>query len=452
MSGNKGFRAKGDPPTACHVHDGSDGSMAGAMQKAARDVTAPNKTIRNKSDQEFAETENMDGVPILSVGGPYKGSGSPDEGDHFDIDFLNTLAAANNELAHEIKVPIKLGHSKSQRLLKNSGLWADEMPAAGWVENLRVSGDKLLADLRGVPSKLAELIKLGAFRTRSVELSSVTSQTRDGKEYDTVVTGLALLGAKAPAVRTLDDIYAFYSDAKRANMTLFYQDQDDAPEGRTIDYSEEWTLAEHESGDENQNPVERRHTFPMSDNTTGEKRELTAEMIDEAAKLFGIEEEDADKRHAAVLAAFAEHAPLPVLTPAVTDDTPEPAPVVVAAAPVAGAVALSESDRETVAEEARKTARDYAEAESKRSKVSANIAVALRQGRILPASTEKWQKFFSDNYDLALDSLLAQPPQPKLIASYGSDESGNDPHSGRAEDHFREFAAMTGVPYREEKK
>jgi hypothetical protein len=124
----------------------------------------------------------------------------------------------------------------------------DEQPAAGWLENLRVSGDQLLADLKAVPKKLADLIQTGAFRTRSVELAPVTSQTRDGKEYDAVITGLALLGAKAPAVRTLDDILAFYSEDGDSAVALLIEDADDASITRTVDMAEGDVIWNAESG------------------------------------------------------------------------------------------------------------------------------------------------------------------------------------------------------------
>ena len=94
---------------------------------------------------------------------------------------LRRIAANADALRDEVHAPIKIGHSRGQRLLRNSGLYADEMPAAGWVENLRVAGGKLLADLVKVPKKLAALVASGAFPSRSVELNTVTSQ-RNGND------------------------------------------------------------------------------------------------------------------------------------------------------------------------------------------------------------------------------------------------------------------------------
>lgn len=160
------------------------------------------------------ETRDLIGVEILSAGGPIHGVGSPPEGDFWTADDLRSMAQADAELGDELKPPNKLGHSAAQTLLGNSGLpvpTPGEMPAIGWLENVRVNddGDKLLADIMAVPNTVADLIDAGAWRTRSVELSKITSQAT-GKAYDWVVTGLAWLGGKMPAVRTLDDVVALY--------------------------------------------------------------------------------------------------------------------------------------------------------------------------------------------------------------------------------------------------
>lgn len=143
-------------------------------------------------------TVDIDGVEILAAGGPVHGWGSPPEGDVWLPEQLREMAAAAAELGDEIKAPAKIGHKGGD-------------PAVGWLENIRVndSGDRLLADIKRVPKGLSSLIEAGAYRTRSVELRSFTSQ-RSGKKYDWVVSGLAWLGGKMPAVRTLGDVVKLY--------------------------------------------------------------------------------------------------------------------------------------------------------------------------------------------------------------------------------------------------
>lgn len=177
------------------------------------------------------KTRDLIGVELLSAGGPIHGVGSPPEGDFWTSDDLRAMAAADAELGDELKPPNKIGHSDLQALVRNSAeelgltVTPGEMPAVGWIENVRVNedGTKLLGDIMGVPKKLAELLETGAWRTRSVELSKVTSQVT-GKVYDWVVTGLAWLGGKMPAVRTLDDVVALY---EQRGVELSYQEDGD---------------------------------------------------------------------------------------------------------------------------------------------------------------------------------------------------------------------------------
>lgn len=161
-------------------------------------------------------TVDIRGVEILSTGGPIFGVGSPPDGDFWTADDLRSMAAADAELGEELVPANKVGHPDEQVLVSNSIKAGElpqpsegELPAAGWLEDLRVEGTKLLADVKAVPKVVAELIQKGAYRTRSVELSKVTSQ-ETGKTYDWVVTGLAWLGGKMPAVRTLGDVLALY--------------------------------------------------------------------------------------------------------------------------------------------------------------------------------------------------------------------------------------------------
>jgi hypothetical protein len=99
---------------------------------------------------------------------------------------------------------IKIGHDGDLNL-------ATGHPALGWIENLKLSADKntLIGDLVDIPSKLAAIIPK-AYRRRSVEMSLGVT-TPSGKKYRAALTGLALLGAKAPAVKGLDDVLKLYA-------------------------------------------------------------------------------------------------------------------------------------------------------------------------------------------------------------------------------------------------
>jgi len=109
--------------------------------------------------------------------------------------------------------PLKVGHDddRFQDAAGNPPSTRDGEPAYGWVENLRVSDDgrTLLGDLVGVPQMLADVMDT-ALRRRSVEL--VRHDRVGGKTYAAVLTGLALLGVQAPAVKGLADLRALFAD------------------------------------------------------------------------------------------------------------------------------------------------------------------------------------------------------------------------------------------------
>lgn len=149
------------------------------------------------------DTEDIDAVPILSAGGPYHGLGSPPEGDFITVEDLEGMAAAGAALRGVVNAPLKLGHNDTQPILASAGL-----PAAGWLDNLRVVGSDLVADFKRVPKTVAALIRAGGYRARSVEFRPMSHA---GQRWPKVVTGTALLGAELPAVKTLGDIVALYA-------------------------------------------------------------------------------------------------------------------------------------------------------------------------------------------------------------------------------------------------
>lgn len=181
-------------------------SPNGHLRFLEGDVEAHPRAVPPPGDRgrmSALETRDIPGVEILEASIRIRGRGSPPEGDLYTQADLEAIAAASRELAGELRPPVKLGHG---RLLE-----AGEAPAVGWVENLRVRGDKLVADLRRVPATVAKLMSAGGYRHRSVELSKVTSRT--GKRYPLVVSGLALLGATRPAVATLTDVARLYESS-----------------------------------------------------------------------------------------------------------------------------------------------------------------------------------------------------------------------------------------------
>jgi hypothetical protein len=451
MNGTPGFRGMGGPTSACHVHDGTPAGMRSAIAKALRDRGTANPPPRGSYAE--LETEDLTGVPLMASGGPYHGQGSPPDGDFFDDDYLNTVARETAALADEVRIPIKLGHNRAQKLLKNSGLFADEQPAAGWVNarNLRVANGQLLGDLQRVPKKLAQLIKTGAFRTRSVELSRVKSQKRGGEVFENVITGLALLGAKAPAIRTLDDIVALYAEDEDRNAARF----DDGVEAQPLVIYSTTVQMSDGVGD----------TSPVSTEAKTQNPTLTDEQVQSFATAFGIDEQDADKRRAAVLDKFKEFVPETSSTPAGETSTPptappepttppapspapEPSAPASSATPVAtpGAVLMSEAEVKQLKDDAALGKRAFTDQLSQR--ISANVALAVKQGRISAKDADEWRGFMERDYEFAVKQLAHLPVQERLLRTYGSDENGESPAAKAEDAMYASFAAATGVPRR----
>jgi hypothetical protein len=125
-------------------------------------------------------------------------------GDSYTEKDLDEMVRAFNETKDKVKPYLKIGHSESQSLLRS-----DELPAAGWIANLRRVGRKLVADFSRVPKKIHDLIKTAAYRRVSSEI--YWNFTLDGKKYPRMLKAVALLGGETPAVHDLDDIMSLYT-------------------------------------------------------------------------------------------------------------------------------------------------------------------------------------------------------------------------------------------------
>lgn len=124
-------------------------------------------------------------------------------GDKYTEVDLQELVRGFKDTFTALQPYVKLGHNNDQTILAKDGL-----PAAGWIHNLKIKGNKLLADITGVPKKVYELIKNGAYKRVSSEI--FFDITVAGKKYPKLLKAIALLGADTPAVQTLDDILALY--------------------------------------------------------------------------------------------------------------------------------------------------------------------------------------------------------------------------------------------------
>lgn len=156
--------------------------------------------------QKQAELETVDipGVEILAVG-KWHGNKEANITTKALDDFVSAFdeLTTNKELNYE--PPVKLGHAESQKLLQGDGY-----PAAGWISSLKKVGTKLVADFKGVPKKLAEIINAGGYKKASAEFYQ--DYEIGGKKYPWVLKAVALLGADIPAVKSIADIAAQYAE------------------------------------------------------------------------------------------------------------------------------------------------------------------------------------------------------------------------------------------------
>lgn len=160
------------------------------------------------------ETVDIPGIEILAPG-TWKGNKTVTITDADIPLFVEAFAEliGNTELNYE--PPVKLGHDVNQKLLQ-----ADGYPAAGWVSALKTVGNKLVADLKGVPAKLGAIIKAGGYKKVSAEFYQ--NHELGGKTFPWVLKAISLLGADVPAVKTIQDIQAMYSDEEQP-VIVFYE-------------------------------------------------------------------------------------------------------------------------------------------------------------------------------------------------------------------------------------
>lgn len=148
-------------------------------------------------------TEDLLGVEIFSVG---NWNGEP-----YTEPQIEDLINNTNELIGEglLEPPSKIGHKDDQQFLEREGY-----PAAGWVTRLYRMGEKVLADVTGVPEKIATLIKARAYANISSEIWRNFGKAPNGKTYHHVLKAIAFLGEEIPAVNNLDDIVALYGSTR----------------------------------------------------------------------------------------------------------------------------------------------------------------------------------------------------------------------------------------------
>lgn len=128
-----------------------------------------------------------------------------------DIDEIARVTRALGPQGKRLLDPTAvLGHEETQRYLELT-----DLPAAGWVTNLRVkkyhepaTGQVeaiLVGDIEGVPPGIARMIRSGQYRKVSAEIYS--DFTDDfGNSHGKALRRVALLGAEVPQVKRIGDL------------------------------------------------------------------------------------------------------------------------------------------------------------------------------------------------------------------------------------------------------
>jgi hypothetical protein len=106
----------------------------------------------------------------------------------YTADDLNYIASNYNP--SESEAPIVIGHP------------VDSSPAYGWIESLKVEGDKLLAKAKDLVPEFLNAVKQGLYKKRSISLD------KDGK-----LRHVGFLGGALPAVKGLADIQFTENDS-----------------------------------------------------------------------------------------------------------------------------------------------------------------------------------------------------------------------------------------------
>ena len=158
----------------------------------------------------------MDEPRTYDIGGVEIFEAGTWNGDKYTEQDLDDIVVSFNEIGDKLKPYVKLGHTGKQDLLQKDGL-----PAAGWITGLRRVGKKLIADIKGVPEKVYQLIQAKAYGRVSSEV--FWNLKESGKTYRRALKAVALLGADTPAVTSLDDFINLYTETDYEKIAICSQ-------------------------------------------------------------------------------------------------------------------------------------------------------------------------------------------------------------------------------------
>ena len=150
--------------------------------------------------------QQMIGVEIFAVG-TWVGNRGPMKWTQDDL--IEIVQNTNALMANgHLKPKLKFGHSEEQFWEEAQVLEGQEDgdPSIGWANKFRIIGDKIICDFSDMPDIVYNVIQAKLYSQISAEIVFI-------QEFGWFISAVALLGADAPAVKTLDDLQQFLSDS-----------------------------------------------------------------------------------------------------------------------------------------------------------------------------------------------------------------------------------------------
>jgi hypothetical protein len=370
----------------------------------------------------------------MSVGGPFRGLGSPPEGDFYTEEDLVAHARDTMAVLDEVRPFVKIGHNSAQELARRSGFYAeDDTPQTGRWSNFRVKGGKLIADATAVPAKLADVIESGAFSRLSVERKPYESQRGKGV-FRNVIRAVAFLGAKAPGIKTLDDVVALYGDDEADDDEMTTVDRE-LTQTATLDLNLELSSPVREMEESSDTRGE------MPDTTAA--LELSEEQLASLAEAMGIEDDevtvDAIVARASELRQHAESEETEEEETEETEEEEEPRRSARQHSDPGG-VYLSDAEYYGLVDRANAGVR--AEARLLEQERDALLTAAMSEGRIDPAQLPEFQRLYEEQPDFVARMIETLPVNEERARIYGSDEDSEPSEEDEA--LYRQFAEFVG--------
>jgi hypothetical protein len=238
------------------------------------------------------ETVEAKGIEILETG----------RWNGYDVTETDLDLMIKNFKDNLIEPYLNIDHSKKATEQFKEALGAMSL---GFVDKLYKKGKKLIADFKQIPKTIAELIKSGALKKKSVEYYP-TYKHANGNTYQSVLQAVTFHGANGvPAVNTLSDFIALY---KNELQTLKKHDKKDTVKLETQEDKKMDTV------EIKQNEYEELLNFKSSADELNKSVETLKAEKDEAIKSLKAKEDelntlkkDVEKKEAEMIHTEAEN-------------------------------------------------------------------------------------------------------------------------------------------------